>query len=122
MMYPTDFTFWEKLKAFVDYEPVESITPELRGVLASIGIVRGQPFKPTAGQRALLTRAVEQAPKMILAWRLGGRADGRDLYYPDRKYLRAWAAQPPSGCRTAISTWTSAPPSSRLPTPRRRRW
>ena len=28
MMYPTDFSYWEKLKAFVDYEPVEAIAPE----------------------------------------------------------------------------------------------
>ena len=27
MMYPTDFTFWEKLKAFVDYEPGRSDHP-----------------------------------------------------------------------------------------------
>ncbi len=27
MMYPTDFAFWEKLKAFVDYESIEAITP-----------------------------------------------------------------------------------------------
>jgi hypothetical protein len=91
MMYPTDFAFWEKLKAFVDYEPVEAITPELRGVLASIGIVKGQPFEPIERQRALLDRAVEQAPKMILAWRMAPRADGRDLYYPDRQYVRAWS-------------------------------
>ena len=47
MMYPTDFVFWEKLKKFIDYEPVEAIDPELRGVLASIGIVKGQPFVPS---------------------------------------------------------------------------
>jgi hypothetical protein len=29
----------DKLKAFVDCEPVSAIDPELRGVLASIGII-----------------------------------------------------------------------------------
>ena len=91
MMYPTDFAFWEKLKAFVDYEPVEAITPELRGVLASIGIVKGRPFEPTAGQKELLSKAVQVAPKMILALRMKLRADGRDIYYKDRQYIRAWA-------------------------------
>jgi hypothetical protein len=42
MMYPVDDAYWTKLKAFVDYEPVSTIAPELRGVLASIGIVKGQ--------------------------------------------------------------------------------
>jgi hypothetical protein len=91
MMYPVDFTFWEKLKAFVDYEPVGAISPELRGVLASIGIVKGQRFQPTETQTRLLRKAVEVAPKMILALRSAPRADKRDLYYDDRRYVRAWA-------------------------------
>src|SRR5262245_8215480 len=91
MMYPTDNTFWTKLKTFVDYEPVAAIDPELRGVLASIGIVRGQPFAPTAKQQDLLKRAVETAPKMILAQRQMGRPDGRNKYYTDRQYENIWA-------------------------------
>jgi hypothetical protein len=91
MMYPTDFAYWEKLKAFVDYEPTEAITPELRGVLASIGIVKRQPFTPTKRQKELLNKAVETAPKMILAMRLMGRPDKRNLYYKDRQYERAWS-------------------------------
>ena len=38
MMYPVDSTYWTKLKAFVDYEPVTAIDAELRGVLASTGM------------------------------------------------------------------------------------
>ena len=92
MMYPVDNGFWTKLKQFVDYEPVSAIDPELRGVLASIGIVKGQPFNPTAKQQELLKKAVEAAPRMIMALRQLGRPDGRDLYYKDRQYLNTWAA------------------------------
>jgi len=91
MMYPIDFDFWKKLKAFVDYESVEAISPELRGVLASIGIVKDQPFEPTRQQKNLLNKAVETAPKMILAMRMVPRADGRDLYYDGMNHRRAWA-------------------------------
>lgn len=91
MMYPTDFTYWEKLKAFVDYEPVASITPEVRGVLASIGIIKGVPFEPDRAAKAALIKAVEAAPKMIYAWRLAGRADRKEFYYTDRQYFNAWA-------------------------------
>jgi hypothetical protein len=91
MMYPIDFSYWEKLKAFVDYEPVECITPELRGVLASIGIVKGQPFTPTGREKELLNQAVATAPKMILAKRKLGRSDKRNLYYTDRQYEQVWA-------------------------------
>src|SRR5262245_19135211 len=91
MMYPVDNAFWTKHKAFVDYEPVSAIDPELRGVLASIGIVKGQPFNPTAKQQELLKKAVETAPRMILATRQLGRPDGRNLYYKDRQYENVWA-------------------------------
>jgi hypothetical protein len=91
MMYPVDFEYWEKLKAFVDYEPVAAITPELRGVLASIGIIKGEPFEPTVQEKELLIKAVKTAPKMILAMRKLGRPDKRNLYYTDRQYERAWA-------------------------------
>lgn len=91
MMYETDFTYWEKMKAFVDYEPSDAFSPELRGVLASIGIVKGKPFNPTEKQKELLNKAVKIAPKMILARRQKGRDDGRHLYYDDRQYENAWS-------------------------------
>jgi hypothetical protein len=91
MMYPTDGQFWTKLKAFVDYEPVSAIDSELRGVLASIGIVKGQPFEPNGRQQELLQEAVTTAPRMILAMRQLGREDGRHRYYADRQYETAWA-------------------------------
>ena len=91
MMYPTDFAYWEKLKAFVDDEPIAAITPELRGVLAAIGIVKGRPFEPSDWQREQLERAVRMAPRMILASRQLGRDDERNLYYHDRQWERAWS-------------------------------
>jgi hypothetical protein len=91
MMYPVDMSYWTKLKEFVDYEPVAAIDPEVRGVLASIGIVKGEPFEPTEKQRELLQKAVETAPRMIMATRQLGRPDGRNLYYEDRQYQNVWA-------------------------------
>jgi hypothetical protein len=91
MMYPVDSAFWTKLKAFVDYEPISAIDPELRGVLASIGIIKDHPFNPSAKQQELLQKAVETAPKMILALRQLGRPDDRQLYYKDRQYQNTWA-------------------------------
>ena len=90
-MYPHDFAFWEKLKAFIDYEPLEAFSAQTRGVLASIGIIKGEPFKPTPKQRELLQKAVKVAPKMVLAYRKLGRPDGRYKYYDDRQYINVWA-------------------------------
>jgi hypothetical protein len=91
MMYPVDNTYWTKLKTFVDYEPSEAIDPEVRGLLAAIGIMKGKPFEPTAKQQELLKKAVETAPKMILALRQLGRPDERQRYYKDRQYENTWA-------------------------------
>jgi hypothetical protein len=90
MMYPVDNAFWTKLKAFVDYEPDSAIDPVTRGTLAAIGIIKGQPFAPSEKQQQLLKKAVETAPKMILARRQLGRPDKRDLYYKDRQWQNAW--------------------------------
>lgn len=91
MMYPTDFAYWTKLKELVDVEPVTAITPELRGVLASIGIIKDRPFEPAQWQRDQLERAVVSAPRMILALAQLGREDERNLYYHDRQWEQAWA-------------------------------
>lgn len=91
MMYPVDNSYWTKLKTFVDYEPASAIDPVSRGVLASIGIIKGQPFNPTAKQQELLKKAVETAPKMIMAKRQLGRSDGRTRYYTGRQYENIWA-------------------------------
>ena len=90
MMYPVDNSFWTKLKVFVDYEPDGGIDPVTRGTLAAIGIVKGEPFAPSEQQQALLKKAVETAPKMILATHELGRADKRDRYYKDRNWINVW--------------------------------
>lgn len=92
MMYPVDVTYWDKVKKFVDYEPYTAIPANTRGVLASIGIIKGKPFNPTDKQKELLDKAVKTAAKMVLAFRQKGREDKRNLYYKDRQYERAWAA------------------------------
>lgn len=91
MMYATDFSYWNKVKAFVDYESISAMDQRLRGLLASIGIIKGKPFDPTDKQKEILSEAVVKAPRMILAQRQMGRADERNLYYDDRQYERVWS-------------------------------
>ena len=91
MMYPVDNSYWTKLKAFLDYEPIGCLSLEERGVLAAIGIIKGLPFNPDVRQQSLLQQAVQKAPRMIMAMRQLGRADGRHLYYEGRQWETAWA-------------------------------
>lgn len=57
MMYPTDASYWQKLKTFVDYEPLTAIPEETRSALLSIGMVKGKPFNPTAKQQEMLKKS-----------------------------------------------------------------
>ncbi len=93
MMYPTDFTYWEKLKKWIDYEPVGALPLEVRGMLASLGIVKGQPFNPSPSVKKVIEQAVKLAPKMIFANRVTPSFFKRAPYYSDRQYQNAW-----SGC------------------------
>jgi hypothetical protein len=91
MMYPTDFGYWEKLKEYIDYEPVSAFTMETRGLLASLGIVKGEPFEPSAAAKKAMEEALDVAPKMILANRLTPGFYSRAGYYDDRQYQNAWS-------------------------------
>lgn len=54
---PNDFSYFEALNEVVQEEPLDAIGPEARGLLAAIGIVKGQPFAPDARMKRLLTEA-----------------------------------------------------------------
>jgi hypothetical protein len=55
---PNDFSFYEDLNQLIQKEPIDALDPETRGLVASIGIVKGKPFKPDARMKKLLTEAM----------------------------------------------------------------
>jgi hypothetical protein len=55
----TDFSFYEDVNELVQEEPVEASDPETLGLLATIGIEKGKPFKPDARMKKILTEAAE---------------------------------------------------------------
>ena len=55
---PNDFGFFEDLDAVIQEEPLDFLDPETRGQIASIGIVKGELFKPDPRMRRILTEAV----------------------------------------------------------------
>lgn len=52
------FTFYEELDAVIQREPIDFLDPELRGLAASVGIVKGRPFAPDGRMKRILTEAV----------------------------------------------------------------
>lgn len=68
---PGDYGFFEMINENVQQEPATSYDVELAGQLAAIGIVHGQPFKPDARMKKILTdaAAVGNATGRVLNWR-----------------------------------------------------
>ncbi len=69
----------------IQYEPGDSFDPELVGLWASIGIKKGQPFKPDARMEKLLTDGVAIGNATARAITFSPR-NPRYYFYPDRKW------------------------------------
>jgi hypothetical protein len=52
-----DFSFYEDVNAVVQDEPTAAMDPDTLGLLASIGIEKGKPFKPDPRMKKILTEA-----------------------------------------------------------------
>lgn len=57
-IHANNYEFYEELNQVIQREPVDMIEPELRGLIASIGIQKGKPFSPDTRLKAILTEAV----------------------------------------------------------------
>jgi hypothetical protein len=58
---PEDASAFEWMHEIIDYEPAEAFGKELLGRLASLGIVRGQPFAPDARMQKIFAKAARRA-------------------------------------------------------------
>jgi len=68
--------YWQELKKVVDEEPVSTRTPGMSGMLAAIGIVKGQPFNPSTRMSGILLRAAMTArDQMLVSACASNRAD-----------------------------------------------
>ncbi|TBR35985.1 MULTISPECIES: DUF1254 domain-containing protein [Dyella] len=82
----SDASFFEQVNEVVQEEPAEASDPETLGVLASIGIVKGQPFAPDARMRKILGEAatVGQATLRSMVYR---NRDKAAKIYPDGSWV-----------------------------------
>jgi hypothetical protein len=75
-----DLSFYEDLNALVQEEPIEAINSEARGLLASIGIVKGKPFAPDERMKKLLNEAAIIGAASARAITYQPRIDGVFIY------------------------------------------
>jgi hypothetical protein len=79
-----DYGFWEEVNAQIQAEPIEGLDPEIRGLLASIGIEKGKEFNPDARMRDILTEAAKVGS--VTARALTARPkDQRHYLYPGER-------------------------------------
>jgi hypothetical protein len=88
MLFPSDGSYFEMLSRFIDSEVVEPADVDWRGMLAAIGIVKGQPFKPDARTKAILDNAAKTAFKTtkVLAFDIFPTQVSAARVYEDRQW------------------------------------
>ena len=80
-----DFSYWEEVNEVVQAEPGDGHDPEILGQLAAIGISKGQPFKPDARMKKILTQAANIGAATVRTLAARPRED-RFYYYPGESY------------------------------------
>jgi len=76
-----DFGIFEEINEVVQAEPSQGEDPELLGLLASIGIEKGKPFKPDARMKKILTEAADVGAATVRTLAARPRED-KFYFYP----------------------------------------
>jgi hypothetical protein len=89
---PNDFSFYESLDRLIQEEPVGWLDPETTGLVASIGIVKGQPFNPDERMKKILIDAVAIGNAYARANTVYPRDPGHRVYKDtDSEWVMAFA-------------------------------
>ncbi|NIP45467.1 MAG: DUF1214 domain-containing protein, partial [Gammaproteobacteria bacterium] len=79
-----DYGYWEEINKTIQAEPATGLNPEIRGLLAAIGIEKGKPFKPDERMKEILTEAAKVGS--VTAQALTARPRDMRLYvYPGER-------------------------------------
>jgi hypothetical protein len=96
MLPRSDASAFDQLKRLIEGEGAHLASTDGLGMLASIGIVKGQPFKPDTETRTILDRAAKTGYKMSRVIGFESRVSGRDFrVYLDRHWLNPMADATP---------------------------
>jgi len=76
---PDTYQFYEYINGLIQAEPNEAADPEILGLLASIGIVKGKPFAPDERMKGILTEAAAVGSATARAISFRSRDD--DAFY-----------------------------------------
>ena len=86
------YRYFENLARFIDYEYVDRADFDMRGMLRTLGIVKGQPFKPDERLKEILSKASVVAYNMSRANRYATRIEGARVW-PDRQFEQGFIGE-----------------------------
>ena len=89
MVFASDASFFERVAGVVHEEPLDAVDPEMRGLLASIGIRKDAPFAPDARMQAILAEAAAVGNATARALAFSTRERGAHAY-PDGAWKVPW--------------------------------
>jgi len=84
------FQVYDDLNAVIQYEPADAFNPEFVGLLAAIGIKKGQPFAPSDRMKQILTDAVAVGNATARAISFAPRKSSV-YFYRDRQWYSPFA-------------------------------
>jgi len=100
----SDGSAFDQLKLLVDREGDNLAGSDWLGMLAAIGIVKGQPFTPDAHTREILDRAAKTGYKTSRVIGFEEEVNGRSFrVFPDRRWLNPLADGTPSNPSGALN-------------------
>jgi hypothetical protein len=83
------FPFYEELNHVIQKEPISMLNPELRGLCASIGIIKGKEFNPDERMKKILVDAVAVGNATARSILFKGRNENA-FYYENSAWLTAF--------------------------------
>lgn len=82
-----DYGIWEEVNEVVQAEPSDGMDAEILGLLAAIGIKKGQPFDPDERMKGILTEAADVGAVTARALAARPRDDDSFLYPGERFWM-----------------------------------
>jgi len=83
---PNDFGYWDVINELIQDEPVGAGDPDLLGLLAAVGIAKGQPFEPSGRTRKVLEESVVVGNATARTIAFAPRAEEGWAYYPGSQW------------------------------------
>jgi hypothetical protein len=94
MDFKRDLRYFESLAQFINHEPVAPEDMAMRGMVASLGIVKGKPFQPDARMKSILNTAGDVAYKMATVISYDSPIAITRIY-PDRNWVTGFIGGSP---------------------------